>query len=51
MKQIEWFKRPIQGLWKIITSPRSPDLKMPKHPGNAEFFNWKDTSDEWFYRD
>ena len=20
---------------------------MPKHPGNAEFFNWKDTSDEW----
>ena len=20
---------------------------MPKHPGNAEFFSWKDTDDNW----
>jgi len=33
--------------WKITTSPRSPDLDMPKHPGNAEFFSWKDTDDNW----
>ena len=49
MKQIEWILNDLYNdyQWKITTSPRSPDLKMPKHPGNAEFFNWKDTSDEW----
>ena len=49
MKQIEWILNDLYNdyQWKITTSPRSPDLKMPKHLGNAEFFNWKDTSDEW----
>lgn len=33
--------------WKITTSPRSPNLDLPKHSGNAEFYSWKNTSENW----
>ena len=33
--------------WKITTSPRSPNLDIPKHSGNASFFSWKDTPENW----
>tara|TARA_Y100001935_G_C17301862_1_gene509762 strand:- start:1971 stop:2891 length:921 start_codon:yes stop_codon:yes gene_type:complete len=33
--------------WKITTSPRSPNLDIPKHSSNAEFYSWKNTSENW----
>ena len=33
--------------WKITTSPRSPNLDIPKHKSNAKFYSWKDTSQDW----
>jgi mitochondrial fission protein ELM1 len=47
--QLEWLintKYPTIK-WDITTSPRSPDLKMPVHKGNAKFYDWKKTSDNW----
>ena len=48
-QQIEWLLNDIYKdyQWKITTSPRSPNLDMPKHPGNTEFFSWKDTPEDW----
>ena len=33
--------------WKVTTSPRSPNFDIPKHDGNAEFFNWKNVQQDW----
>ena len=33
--------------WKVSTSPRSPNFKIPDHKGNAEFFNWMDVEKDW----
>ena len=48
-QQIEWLLNDVYKdyQWKITTSPRSPDLDMPQHPGNTEFFSWKDTPEGW----
>jgi len=48
-QQIEWLLNDkFDGYqWKITTSPRSPNMPTPKHKGNAEFFNWKETSSDW----
>ena len=48
-QQIEWLLNDKfdDYKWKITTSPRSPNMDAPKHNGNAEFFNWRDTSEDW----
>ena len=48
-QQVEWIlnSKYKDYQWKITTSPRSPDLDVPKHSGNAEFFSWKDTAQDW----
>ena len=47
--QIEWLLNDkfADYQWKITTSPRSPDMATPEHKGNAEFFDWKETSEDW----
>ena len=48
-QQIEWLLNDkfVDYKWKITTSPRSPNMDAPKHNANAEFFNWRDTSEDW----
>ena len=48
-QQIEWLLNDKfdDYQWKITTSPRSPNMPTPKNKGNAEFFNWKETSSDW----
>lgn len=48
-QQIEWLLNDVfqDYQWKITTSPRSPNLDIPKHSGNAEFLSWKDTDEDW----
>ena len=48
-QQIEWLLNDVfqDYQWKITTSPRSPNLDIPKHSKNAKFFSWKDTDEGW----
>ena len=48
-QQIEWILNNAYKdyQWKITTSPRSPDLDIPSHSGNAKFYSWKDTTQDW----
>ena len=48
-QQIEWLVNDVfqDYQWKITTSPRSPNLDIPKHSKNAKFFSWKDTDEGW----
>ena len=48
-QQIEWLVNDVfqDYQWKITTSPRSPNLDIPKHSKNAKFFSWKDTDEDW----
>tara|TARA_B100001778_G_scaffold95261_1_gene77800 strand:+ start:2633 stop:3547 length:915 start_codon:yes stop_codon:yes gene_type:complete len=48
-QQIEWLLNDKfdDYQWKITTSPRSPNMPTPKHKGNAELFNWKETPEDW----
>tara|TARA_B100000965_G_scaffold329187_1_gene292560 strand:+ start:1 stop:717 length:717 start_codon:yes stop_codon:yes gene_type:complete len=52
-QQIEWLLNDKfdDYQWKITTSPRSPNMPTPKHKGNAEFFNWKETSSDWLSKE
>jgi mitochondrial fission protein ELM1 len=52
-QQIEWLINEMfkDYQWKITTSPRSPNLDIPKHSGNAEFYSWKDTEEDWLSKE